>query len=250
MATLRYDVTPAKESHEKRHREYAHCAPHPFTYDLHRPRVASPCYGGKPMQLLTVARLREEAPPPTLETSGALTVTRRGIGIRLWDVVLLCAPRTPLSSGVLPREVVGGDDALAIAALLRRGSLAVATVGLPGDRAAHPSTESTKTLGDTRAVVLVVPERTTPGGTWLWWAIGWLEARGVRLAVLPLPRRDEWMEVSSFPALEQPALATLPYLGIARAVGEEAPTLWVAPAGARLDTREAVNFEYWLHDRH
>lgn len=165
--------------------------------------------------------------------ANALT-TRPALGVARFDVTLL-------SPGSALDDLVRGIAARFLAA----GHTAAVVTAPAGDGPAPDTT----LLDDSRACVVVVPEREAIGGAWFWWLVGRAGVAARRQAILPVTRSDAYRPPTSFrPRIPTP-LATLPYLGHARAVGETLDSFWVVPPGQPMDSREAVNFEFWLHER-
>lgn len=133
-----------------------------------------------------------------------------------------------------------------LAALFRRAEYSIAVLRCPEPEEPAPGTAE---LDQTRVCLVVVPEKLRVESRWLWWTLGRATATTRRQAIIPVARRDDAKPVGAFhPPLPQP-LGELPYVGRSRAVGEDHDSLWVAPPGAPLATREAVNLEYWIYER-
>ncbi len=129
---------------------------------------------------------------------------------------------------------------------LERMGYATTVFHVPRDGAAPPATHA---IDDARCIVLPVEEGSRIEGHWLWWILGRSSTPPTHQAVVPIPRRDQWKEPSALrPRLAAP-LAALPYVGMAKAIGDSAESLWVMPPEHDLDSREAVNFDWWLHER-
>ncbi len=183
------------------------------------------------MTLLTMVELTREALPDAPD--GAL-VTRRGIGSSRYDLVLI-AP-TPGVAETVHR----------LAGLFRRAGHTVGEAVAGDDRAPRPDTTQ---LDDALCSVVVVPERERIGSQWFWWLWGRAEAVTRRQAMLPISTKDSAKPPAEFrPRIPSP-LTAFPYLGRSRAVGEEVDSIWVAPAGAPTTTRDAVNLDFWIHER-
>jgi hypothetical protein len=189
------------------------------------------------MNLLTVAQLTRELANVAAESVSAgspVPVRRRALGTALFDIALIAPPRCPQS-------VETG-----LAALFRRAGFTVAEITVPPDGESAPDPTG---LDDARVAIVIVVDGIPLSGRWLWWVLGRASAVTRRQAYFPLPRHDDARRVGEFrPRIPRPIME-LPYIGRSRAVGEEADSLWVAPAGAPPETREAVNLEYWISQR-
>lgn len=169
----------------------------------------------------------EEAPSTAVGRPRALGATR-------FDAVLV--------SPVRATDQLTGR----LAALFRRAEYSIATLHCPDPAAQCPPARE---LDQSRICLVVVPEKFPIESQWLWWILGRASATTRRQAIIPIARRDDAKPLTEFrPALPKP-LQELSYLGKSRAVGEDHDSLWVAPAGAPLETREAVNLEYWIYAR-
>lgn len=183
------------------------------------------------MNLLTLEQINREQP----EEAPSTAVGRpRALGATRYDATLVSPVR---AADQLTDQ---------LAALFRRAGYSIATLHCPETGASQPSAGQ---LDQCRVCLVVAPEKLSIDSQWLWWILGRASATTRRQAIIPVARRDDAKPLTKFhPALPKP-LHELSYLGRSRAVGEEHDSLWVAPPGAPLDTREAVNLEYWIYER-
>jgi hypothetical protein len=183
------------------------------------------------MNLLTMKQITREQP----EAAPSTAVGRpRALGEMRYDAVLV--------SPVRAADSLTGQ----LAALFWRAEYSVATIHCPEPEAPRPTVDE---LDHTRVCLVVVPEKIAIESQWLWWILGRASATTRRQAIIPVARRDDAKPIDAFrPSLPKP-LRELAYLGRSRAVGEESDSLWVAPSEAPLNTRDAVNLEFWLYER-
>ena len=183
------------------------------------------------MNLLTVDQIIREQPE---ETPSAVPAIPRALGAARYDAALVSpVPETHTLAEQL-------------AVLFRRADYSITVMHCPAPQETRPACDA---FDQARVCFIVVPEKVRVDSQWLWWILGRATATTRRQAVIPVARRDSARPVTEFrPALPQP-LKELPYLGRSRAVGEKHDSLWVAPPGAALSTREAINLEYWIYDR-
>ncbi len=188
------------------------------------------------MVLLT----RRDVPKPPVPSPDmdALVPMRRGIGLTLYDLVLLVPPGR---SGQQEhrREVL----ARGVSTLLEDAGFRTVAVSVPGDAEAPPDKELQDRCSDARAVIVLCEQGQPVTGVWLTWMLGYAAARGQRSAVMPIAQRDPWCEIWSLPT----ALQSLPYIGTARAVGDREQSFWVLPPDEPPESRKALNMDYWLH---
>jgi len=94
-------------------------------------------------------------------------------------------------------------------------------------------------LDGSRCLLYVAPDeqRLAASSAWLF---GYMEHCTDKVAVLPVLDRDTGTDLFQGEGL----LARYPYAGVARAMGEEADTLWVMH-----DPRKNINLDYWFSDR-
>lgn len=183
------------------------------------------------MNLLTVDQIIREQPEETPSTALAIP---RALGAARYDAVLV----SPVAESHTLTEQ--------LAVLFRRADYSVAVLQCPAPRGTRPTCRE---LDQARVCLVVVPDTRRVDSQWLWWVLGRASATTRRQAMIPVARRDSAKPLTEFrPTLPQP-LQELPYLGTSRAVGEQHDSLWVAPPGAALSTREAINLEYWIYDR-
>lgn len=159
---------------------------------------------------------------------------RPGIGSALVDVALLVPP-----GGGEPPVVAGA------AARLHGAGFRTATVPVPPDSAPRPESTLRTAVADSRGVLVLVQQGFPASGVWLAWLLGHAAAAGPRIALLPIARRDPACSLWK----RSRVLADLPYVGIARAVGDTDYSFWVLPAAAHRNSRDALNLDYWLHSR-
>lgn len=187
------------------------------------------------MVLLT----RHDIPRPAKETP-AVPVSpplRRGIGLRLYDLALLVPP------GRSGKRRDGEQQLPGVTVLLEDAGFRTVVLNTPGDGGGPPKRAITDNLAEARALVVLLEEGSVPTGIWLSWILGFAAALKLPAALLPIARRDAMRRLWVLP----PLLRTLPYLGVAKAVGEEDLTFWVMPASHPPVSREAINLDYWLH---
>lgn len=165
---------------------------------------------------------------------GSALVTRPAIGVRRFDILLLVPDGIPV------------DIRDGVAARLRHEGLRVARIDLGGPDDPAPGTA---VLDDARVACVLCLEGHPCDGPWLWWMLGRASITTRRQAFLPVARRDAVRPLPSFRPRLPTMITSLPWLGWALGVGDTAPSLWVAPAGARADTRDAVNLEFWINER-
>lgn len=193
------------------------------------------------MTLITRQTVRAfEAVAPEDPHQTPVVATRPGIGSTRYDVVLIAPVAGPATTGRTRR------DAAMLARLFNRMRIRTTVGEVPDDGASTVPTGVSDAVRESLCVAVVVEEDALVGSAWLWWILGGCESRRQRLAVLPIARRDPFRRLWPL----APPLARLPYLGLARAVGDRSESLWVIPAGQPPESRDALNFEYWLHERH
>jgi hypothetical protein len=167
---------------------------------------------------------------------------RRGIGLRLYDLALLVPPgrsgKERSGKGRSRERRIRG-----VTTILEDAGFRTVVLAAPGDTEGPPEPVMTESVADARALVILLEEGSSPGGIWLSWMVGFAAALKVPAALLPVARRDATRGLWSVP----PPLQTLPYMGVATAVGERDATFWVMPAGHPPVSREAINLDYWLH---
>ena len=165
---------------------------------------------------------------------GNALVTRPAIGVRRFDLCLL------VPQGLAETRTGG------VAARLRAEGLRVATIALPGPEGPPPDSAP---VDDCRLALVLCIEGQPCDGPWLWWMLGRASVTARKQALLPVSRRDLARPLTSFRPRIPSLLTGLPWVGWALAVGDAQPSLWVAPAGSRAETREAVNLEFWINER-
>ena len=190
------------------------------------------------MVLITRREIPKTAPVTDKNTQ--LVPIRRGIGISLFDLVLLVPPDKRSDNGPSVRNV----KASGLAALFESRGFRTMVVQTPGDTAAAPDKTITDLAADARGVLVMCEQGGDVSGVWLAWMLGRTAANGQKMALLPVARRDPWAKVWKLP----PLVRDLPYVGMAKAVGDREPSFWVVPAHEPPDSRDAVNLDYWLHD--
>ncbi|MCG8481607.1 MAG: hypothetical protein MI724_21100 [Spirochaetales bacterium] len=156
----------------------------------------------------------------------------------------IAAPRHDVTVVVAPG--CGGATMSRLHLFLEGMGYATTTLHVPRDGASPPATQA---IDDARCILLPIEERSRVEGHWMWWVLGRASARTARQAVVPIPRRDHWKEPSTLRPRPAAPLTALPYIGMAKAIGEATESLWVMPPERDLDSREAVNFDWWLHER-
>lgn len=137
-------------------------------------------------------------------------------------------------------------DGHVLAHLLATMRLRATVHEVPPERSSALPDEMISAVKESLSVLVMCEETVVVGSAWLWWVLGGCEARRQHVAVLPVARRNRFRPMWQLAA----PLAALPYLGLARAVGDREESMWVMPAGEPLESNEAVNFEYWLHEHH
>ncbi|TVR72080.1 MAG: hypothetical protein EA427_03535 [Spirochaetaceae bacterium] len=169
------------------------------------------------------------------EDPTAIVPLRRGLGIPLFDLALLVPPAIPERSGL----------GRGVATLLESTGFRTTLIRTPPDSDPGPDQALLDLVADAQGMLVLCREGMKPEGIWLSWMLGHAAALHLRTAVLPVARRDAAREMWKLPW----PLRDLPYLGIAKAVGEQEPSLWVLPPGKPPESREALNLDYWLHMR-
>lgn len=201
------------------------------------------------MVLLTRREVRREATrirreqrsgvarAPDAEDAALMRVerpVRMAIGVKRWDIGFV------VSSGW------GSDGAMyadALSGLGDAAGLRCQSIVLPADRS--DAADYRDVVADVRALLVVCPEGRTPGGRHLWWTMGHAAALRTRVALMPIARRDPWRQWWPVPA----GLAGFPQAGLAHSVGEGEAEFWLVPSEATLDSRDAINLDYWLRMR-
>lgn len=158
----------------------------------------------------------------------------------LFDLVLLVPPDKRSGTGSSPRNVM----AAGLGSLLETHGFRTMVLQTPGDAAVAPDSTITGLAADARGVLVMCEQGGDVSGVWLAWILGRAAALGQRIALVPVARRDPWARMWKLP----PLVRDLPYLGMAKAVGDREPSFWVVPAHAAPDSQDAVNLDYWLHD--
>lgn len=95
---------------------------------------------------------------------------------------------------------------------------------------------------ESRALLILAEEGRDLYDPWLAWYLGRCLAAGRPAAVLPLARNDATRRMWRLAG----PVAPLPYCGYARAAGEQQYSLWIVPAGAPPESRDAENIDYWI----
>lgn len=179
---------------------------------------------------------RRDIPVP----SSTQALARRGIGLALYDLVLLLPPSTGTSNTAQRKRWERADG---LATLLTARGFRATSVRVPNDSQPAPEKSLTTIADDAHGILVVCNQGERCTGIWLTWMLGRASALEQRVALLPVARRDPWQGVWPIPV----PLRDLPYVGSAKAVGDAAPSFWVVPAGQPPESRDAVNLDYWLH---
>jgi hypothetical protein len=167
----------------------------------------------------------------------SLVPTRRGLGLALFDLALLLPPCSP-----------GGEPlGRGVVTLLESAGFRTVLISAPPDTNPGPDRALQDMLRETRGVLVLCEQGASSRGPghWLAWMLGHAAALSRRTALLPVMRRDPLRPLWKLPY----PLRGLPYAGTARAVGDQESSFWVLPADKPLESREALNLDYWLHMR-
>lgn len=167
--------------------------------------------------------------------STAIVPLRRGIGLRLYDLVVLTPPALRKENGL----------GAGVVSLLEKAGFRATLIPIPPDTGPGPAADLLASAADTHGLLILCREGSRPTGLWLTWVLGYASALGLKTALLPVARKDAGRELWRLPH----PLRGLPYVGTALAVGDREPSFWVLPPDKPPESREALNLEYWLHHR-